>query len=135
MTPKINWNPTPKDMRQFGWTLLIGFGVIGALVFWKVSAGAALWVWGTATTIAILALTVPNLARPFYLVWMGLAWVMGSVMSRVILTIIFYLVITPAALVFKMLRRDALRVKKTQQTSYWNNHDEISDPKSYEHLF
>ncbi len=135
MTPRINWKPNTKTLRQFGWTVFIGFGVIGALAFWKGHRPAAMGMWGGSAFVLTLALIAPVLVRPFYFIWMGFGLVMGSIMSRVMLTVIFYLVVTPVALFFKLIRRDELERKKTDRQTYWHDHPEISDPKYYEHLF
>ena len=137
MTPRINWMPSNQELRKFGWTLLIGFGVIGLLVFFKGHRATAGWMWGISAFILLLSLTIPVAAKPFYMVWMGLGMVIGSIMSRVVLTIIFFLVLTPVALFFRLTCRDALRIKKTAKDAptYWNDHPKISDPKYYDHLF
>jgi hypothetical protein len=131
---KIKWNPATKDLRQFGWVILIGFGLIGGLLWWRGKHTAADWVWMVSALVSILALTVPALAKPFYWVWMGFGFVMGTIMSRVVLTLIFYGLFTPIALWFKLTGRDVLRRRRPSGESYWTPHPEIP-ASNYERLF
>lgn len=135
MKPKINWKPSAADIRKFGLTILIGFGLIGGLMFFKGLHKEAEWIWAAAAVVCLVSLLVPVAAKPFYWLWMTIALIMGSIMSRVVLTVIYFFVISPVALLFKILGRDQLRRKKPMLDTYWENHPEVSDKKSYEHLF
>lgn len=132
---KLKLNPTKRDLRMFGLVLIIGFGLIGALLYYKGKANIAIGLWSIAGAIALLAFVWPSGARPFYVAWMTLGLIMGFVMSRVVMTLIFYGVITPVALFFRVSGRDSLKLKKTQAGSYWEAHESIEDKEYYEHLF
>lgn len=132
---KLNLNPSSKDIRLFGLVLLIGFGIIGALAFKHGKHSLAETMWKGSGAICVLALVWPKGARPFYWVWMRLGLVIGFVMSRVVLTLIFYGVVTPIALFFKFKKRDELNLKKPSGLSFWLDHPVITDKKYYEHLF
>ena len=95
--------------------MIIGFGLIGGLVFWKGSAEVAKWMWIVSAAVGVLAVIVPPLSKPFYLVWMAVALIMGTIISHLILLIIFYLIITPVGLFMKMIGRDALKLKKKSE--------------------
>lgn len=136
MVAKINWNPSHKDIRIFGAVFWVGCALIAGFLYSRELKEAALWVGGAGIGIGVLALLVPLLAKPFYFLWMMIGFVMGSIMSRVILILIFYVVLTPVALVFRLIKRDALRLKKTSESgTYWVEHPVIQDKSSYDHLF
>jgi hypothetical protein len=137
MIPKIKWSPSRKEMFQFGLVLIVGFGIIGALIYGRGRHSMALHIWEISGVIGILAIVIPIAARPFYWVWMGLALVLGTIMSRVVLFAIFFIVLTPVALFFKLIGRDALARKATARArdSYWLDHDEINEKSYYDHLF
>ena len=67
------------------------------------------------TVAAIIALvvnmTAPQLFRPLAVVWLGVAHAIGFVMSRVLLSVVFALVVTPVALVRRLMGRDTLRLR------------------------
>lgn len=135
MTPRINWKPSVKDLRQFGLILWIGFGLIAGAVWWKGHPETARWLWGVSGSIGLLAILVPRAAQPFYYLWMGFGFVMGSIMSRLVLGLIFFGLITPMAMFFRVRRRDVLwRRKPADIGSFWQDHEDI--PKSnYSRLF
>lgn len=132
---RANSSPSAKDIRVFGLVILIGFAIIGAILFKNGKAGLAENLWKGAGAVCMLAQLWPTGARPFYWVWMRLGMVVGFVMSRVVLTILFFGLVTPIALFFKMKKRDELKLKKPASPSYWQEHPAISDKKYYEHLF
>lgn len=57
--------------------------------------------------------------KPFYWVWMFLAFCLGFVASKVFLTLIFYLVLTPIGLLAKLFGKRFLDLG--QKPSYWKN--------------
>lgn len=134
MTPKINWHPTSRDIRQFGWTILIGFGVIGLVFFFRHKQTVAIWMWSLSLAVCLCSLVMPNISKGFYFVWMGFGFVMGTVTSNVIRFFIFFFVLTPVALFFRLVKRDALMRKKAIKESYWIDHVKIDDPEYYDHL-
>lgn len=130
MIGKVNWNPSRKDLFYFGLVILIGFGVIG-FVF----RGVSTWLWSVAAAVFILSAVLPAAAKPLYFIWMAIGLVIGFVMSRIVMTIIFYLVLTPVSLVFKLKGRDELCRRKQTGPTYWHDHPVIDDKEYYRHLF
>ncbi|SRR5258706_8006770 len=136
MLMKINKNPSHKELRQFGWTLIIGFGILGTLFFWRGKLDGAYGLWGIGGSLGILSLFVPFAAKSLYRLWMGWAFIMGTVVTRVILALLFFVVITPVALLFRLFGRDALRLKKDPTaSSYWTDHRKMTDKSYYQRLF
>ena len=68
-----------------------------------------------------LGLIIPQLLKPIYFVWMTFAAILGWIMTRVILSIVFYLVMTPIGMITRMLGEDFLALKKNNSDSYWNH--------------
>lgn len=136
MMRKINTTPSSQELKQFGRIMIIGFGLIGFLLLWRGHIFLAMWMWGGGFGIWLCTLISASVSRYLYLVWMVFGFVIGSVMSRVIMLIIYYGIITPVALIFKLQGRDELLMKdrRTLTPSYWRDHARI-DKTSYEHLF
>lgn len=74
---------------------------------------------GLALLLVAAGLFVPALARRFHLFWMRVAALLGSVNSRVLLTLIYYGVFTPYRLCSRLAGRDPLRRRGPAQESYW----------------
>jgi hypothetical protein len=64
-----------------------------------------------ALVLQVITMTVPRIFAPIAVVWLGLSHLLGAVMSRVILTVIFFLVVTPIGLVRRLLGKDPLRLR------------------------
>lgn len=122
--------------------MLVGFGLIGlAFMFWpwgwpvSRNTNAAIGCWIFAAIAGLLGLTGTRLALIVYVPWMGLAFVMGNIISRVLVTAFFYLTITPMGLAMRLMGRDRLRLKKQDCDSYWIDHKGGRDKESYERQF
>jgi hypothetical protein len=112
--------PSPKMLRQFARLWLIVFGGMAA---WRVWSGQADG-WSQALAVAAVVVGGIGLVRPMairaiYTGWMIAAFPIGWTISKVMLAAMFYVVLTPVALVFRMMGRDALRLRRGQGASYW----------------
>lgn len=114
---------TRQAVRSFGLTVGVLLALIGAVLWWRNGWVATPWVYGwsgVGLALVLLGLVWPRGLTPVYRVWMGLAVVLGFVMTRVILSLVFFAVVTPIALVFRLLRRDPLsRKPDPEQPTYW----------------
>lgn len=126
----------PQDLRKFSWTVGGVFLAIGAYLAWRDSGWAPplLWIGGT---LAVVGSIVPIAVKPFFYAWMSLAVVMGAVMTRVILGIFFFVVLTPVGLFFKLIGRDALQRKIDREApTYWQRKEyPIADRTRFEKFF
>lgn len=132
----INWKPNARELRLFGVTMLIGCGLIGVVFqfVFKLPNVALFWyIFGGV--VGLLGLTGTKIALPGYWAWMGIAFVMGNIMSRVILALVFYLVVTPTGLLRRLFGHDDLHLRKTKRNSYWSDVQHISDQSRYERQF
>ena len=133
---KLNWHPNKKELRQFGAIFLIGLVAIGSVkYFWP-------WEWLftrderfgliliiVGLVVGLIALTGTRAALPFYWAWLGIAYVFGNIMGRVLVAAIYFLVMTPIGLLSRLVGRDRLQLKKPDGPSYWRK---ISLPKDIE---
>lgn len=117
----------PK-LRSFG--LVVG-GVFLALAL--VSAWRNGWMLRPLATglvalgapLVVLGALAPALLRPAYRAWMGLAFAMGFVMTRVLLTLVFFLAVLPIGLALRLLGKDPLaRRPDASAPSYWVARDD-----------
>lgn len=68
-------------------------------------------------SLALLLITMiwPNAFQPLGTLWFGLSHVMSSVVSRVLLTVVYFVVVTPVGLFRRLSSADTLQLKKWQQ--------------------
>ncbi len=124
---------TTKELREFGFVVGGVIVVVSGISYWR--HGAVLWGWPAAgATLVVLGAVFPAVLRPLQKVWMALALVMGAVMSRVIISLIFFVVVTPLALIMRAQGKQFLgRGIDPSAASYWNlRGPEAADPKRCE---
>lgn len=117
MTEKFR--KTTRELRRFGFVMTLPLLVIGIILFWRGKEGAP-YVIGLAFLFSLAALVSPSVLRPVEHAWMALARVLSIVMTYVILTLTYYLIITPMGLILRLFGKDLLQKKyKSANTSYW----------------
>lgn len=133
----VNRNPSAADLRKFGWAMLGGFGGLGALLWvihwWRVSEGAlfewsghgvqvtVLCLWALGLVLWVLSLLSLALAKPVYVFWMMVTVPVGIVVSTVLLTLLFFIVLPIFAVIVRA--GDPLRKRLTPDDTYWEDHE------------
>jgi hypothetical protein len=103
---------TIKELREFG--LLTGaiiavlFGLILPLFH-----GHSLPIipWLIAIILVGLAIFLPKSLDPIYRVWMKIGLYVGWLESRIVLSIVFFIILTPMAFIMKLFNRDTMARK------------------------
>jgi len=93
-------NKSPAELRRFGWTMAVAFGAIGGYGWWA-NTGFGAYLLGLAAVFLAGSL-FPRVLRPIERAWMALAHVLGIVMTRLLLTVAFYLLITPIGILARL---------------------------------
>lgn len=107
------------ELRKFGITMAVGLAAIGALFLWR-DKGQPLIFFGLAAIFLVLGLAIPPVLRPTQRAWMAFAIVLGWVMTRVILVILFYVGIAPVALIARIAGKRFLALRfEPDRDSYW----------------
>jgi hypothetical protein len=129
----ISFRPPDRMLRQYAglWTVFFS-----AMAVWQgyLRGDETLgWVFAAlAVTVGPLGVLWPQAVRWLYVAWMVLAFPIGWTISNVILALMFFLVFTPVALVFRLRGRDALGLKpKPGAATYWVDKPVITDPRRY----
>ena len=124
------------SLRKFGLTvgtvlLLIG---IALYLFDKTSF---IYFGGIGLILMLFGLVLPNMLKTINKIWMTFAIILGWFMSRVILIILFYLIITPIGFLSKIFRSDPLNRKwDSSVSSYWEDREkQLSEQIDYERQF
>lgn len=131
-----NIKESKKDLRKFGVTVGIVLLLVGIYLFWKNSD--SYFYFGLIGVFLVLAgLLSPIVLKPLNKIWMTLAILMGLVMTRVILTILFFIGITSIRIISKIFRKEFLELKiDKSKESYWEIREKIERrPVDYERQF
>jgi hypothetical protein len=128
---------TNRDLRKFAWVMTGGFLVFGVVAYLRAKPNSSLVFTALSVSFLLFGAVLPGALRPVYKLWMGLAHILGWVNTRVILSILFYLVLAPVSLVMRLFGRDVLQKRfDRSRTTYW--HERTANrpvQERYERLF
>ena len=115
---QIDSSKMPSN-NKFGWFFSAVFALIALYSYsqqLKFFASAA-----TIVFLLVLATTLlaPQLLTPLNRIWYGLGMLLGKIISPIVLGIIFFVLITPTALITRLFGRDELKLKSLSVQSYW----------------
>lgn len=127
---ELDWNPSAKILRDFGFIALLGFGAL-ALMAWfgvllfsfglgeartPVAAGLA----GLGGLSALFSLAYPQANKPIYLALSVLTYPIGFVLSYVLMGGLFFLLFAPLGIAFRLFGRDSMyRGLDERAETYW----------------
>lgn len=133
----VNRNPSPQELRKFGSAMLLGFGVIAALIWWRswakaeVPRGFGEWSgggWQIASvalfvlgiSLFVISRTSPSLTKTINVAWMSVFVPVGIVMSTILLSVVYFVFLPIFALIVRF--QDPLRKKIHTGPSYWEDY-------------
>lgn len=125
-----------SDLRQFGITMGIVLILFGGLFLWC-DKDYYIYLFIIAAAFIILGLAVPFVLKPIHKVWMTISIILGWIMTRVILSVLFYLVVTPTRCLARLFGKQFLDLKIDKNArSYWIPKKELKLNKAeYERQF
>ena len=122
----INWHPSPREMRQWAGLLAVALGLVGSLFYfleWGIfrgGEGLAKFLWAFGTVAFLTGATGSKAGLPAYWAWMGFVYAVSWVIGHVALASVYFLVVTPLAVVARLIGRDRLQIRSSARTSYWH---------------
>ncbi len=116
--------------RSFGTVFFVVFLLIG---LYPILKGNDIRYWSLIISIVFLILGIinSNILTPLNKLWFKFGIFLGRIVSPLVMGIIFFAVVTPIALIMKLLGKDILNLKKNEKKSYWiETNDRISKMKN-----
>lgn len=108
-----------KSLRNFGLVIAVPLVLIAVFLVWK-GHGSGYYFGGAAIVLALLGWLAPVILRPLHFAWMTFAFVLSIIMTYLLLTLFFFVVMTPVALVMRLVGKDTLNRRFPGATSsYW----------------
>jgi Saxitoxin biosynthesis operon protein SxtJ len=109
----------PSSDRSFGLVVATFFLIVS---FWPLIRAEPIrwWALGLAAVFAILALLLTAALAPLNKLWTKLGVLLYRIVGPVVMGFLFYVTVTPIALLMRMLGKDPLRLRRDPNaTSYW----------------
>ncbi len=107
------------QLTNFGLVMAIPLTIIAVILFFK---GHTIWVYFIAAALlfAVTGLVCPKILAPIEWAWMKFAKILGFIVTNILLTITFYVLITPLGLIIRLFGKDLLLIKRSKKAdSYW----------------
>ena len=132
----VNWHPDAGELRRFAAAMLIGFSVLGLLPAWRAGgiSTASLILWGIGVFLAVASF-VPGLGRLAYLAVYLPTSIIGYFVSHVIVAVMFFLVITPLAIILRLMGKDLLQQRRQKEKTLWTPVTGVKNEDSYYRQF
>ena len=110
--------------RSFGVVFFIFFSIVSN---YPLLNDNSIRLWSLIVAIVFLILGIANsiILTPLNIIWMKLGMYLGVIVSPFVMGIVFFLVVTPIALIMKILGKDLLNLKMNKKNSYWVEKDEV----------
>jgi hypothetical protein len=134
----INWKPDRNELRKFGATSMAMLILIALVGYWleHLTAVWSLYLCTAGLVIFILSRISAILIKPFYLLLYTIALPIGFVLTNILMAVIYFIILTPIGLIFRLIRRDPLRRKFNPRTrTYWLPHRNPDSLKRYFNQF
>ncbi|MBN1695613.1 carbamoyltransferase [candidate division WOR-3 bacterium] len=120
-----------KEWRKFGIGLSIILMILGT-VQWILGKSMFPIVYLTAGIVFVSAFLFPLILKPLFVIFSYVGFALGWLMTRVILSVFFFLVFTPVGLFSRLLGKRYLQVGfRTDEATYWETHLEQTASKEH----
>ena len=126
--------PTATSNKKFGCLFTLIFLVGYLYLRDKNFLWFAIACLSLSILFALITIFIPSALAPLNKAWFALSLFLGRVVSPIVLSMIFFVVIVPVALIARLFGRDALLLKKRKVASYWVDKEPI-EPDSFKNQF
>ena len=108
------------------------FGILFCIVFlliaiWPLISSNPIRYWAIVLSITFLILGVVNskLLSPLKDYWIKLGEILGKVIAPLVMSLVFFIILTPIGLILRIFGKDLLKLKKNKKSSYWLSRDNL----------
>ena len=104
--------------RSFG---LVFFAVFLIISTWPLLDNQDIRIWSLIISLVFLILGIlnSNLLKPFNKIWFKFGMLLGNIVSPIIMSLVFFLVVTPTGYLMRFFGKDLLKLKKNKSNTYW----------------
>ena len=107
-----------SSSKSFGYLF---FGIFLALAVWVYFNNQNLiyWLIGTCLVFLVLTLIKSKLLDVLNDLWIKFGELLGKIIAPIVMSIVFFLIVTPIGLILKIVKKDLLKLKFNNDKSYW----------------
>jgi hypothetical protein len=94
------------------------------------------WPLFLSVVLFVLAFTRPQLIAPFNQIWIKFGQILGKMITPIIMAVLYFLVLLPVGIIFKILGRDILKIKQSDiRKTYWFDIEQPSNQNNFTEQF
>ena len=108
-----------KDLKNFGYTIGFILLIISVFLFVR-ERDSSIYFFSLGLIFIGSGIIIPTVLKPAYKIWMSFAVIIGWIMTRIILSVLFYLIISTIGIFARLFGKDFLNLKSKNNESYWN---------------
>ena len=131
----ISKNIKVSSNRSFGIVFFTVFIIIG---LWPLLNDNQIRVWSIliGTIFLVLGLMKSNLLTPLNKIWFKFGLILGSIISPIVMGLVFFMIVTPTSYLMKLLNKDLLNNKfDEKRNSYWINKSDEKNKSTMKQQF
>ena len=104
--------------RSFG---IVFFVVFFVFAIWPLLNNQDIRIWSLIISLVFLILGIlnSNLLKPFNKIWFKFGMLLGNIVSPIVMSLVFFLVVTPTGYLMRFFGKDLLKLKKNKSNTYW----------------
>ena len=121
--------------RKFGFFFTFIFTVAAAYFYYATNVSWAYLFIGAALIFLFVTLIKSDVLLPLNKLWMRFGFLLGMIVSPIVLGIIFFGLFTPIAMLMRLSGRDELRLKFSHKVSHWIPRREPIKSESFKQQF
>lgn len=127
-----------REQRNFGLVMAAAVVVVNG-IHWLIRGREDLLIWPfyIAGAFFVLGLVFPRALQPIFVLWMKFALMVNWVMTRVLLSLVWFGIVTPMRIGMSLMGKDPLKRKFLPEAdSYWEDAEEHPDDlEAYKNQF
>ena len=114
----MNKNPTREQCKDTGI-------ILGIIFLYFSIRNANNYLFLATFLILVFLIIFPKIFKYLAILWFGFSHLLGTVMTKILLTVIFYLIVAPVSIIRKLMKKDGMNLKgfKSSAKSVWINRD------------
>ena len=122
---------TRKELRQFGLLVGAAFTVISLWPLVFRGEPLRLWAIGLGGLLIACGGILPQLLAPVHKGWMWVGHILGWINTRILLSIVFYALVTPIGLVLRLMGKDTMRQTFAESSTTYRV---VRSPRPHSHM-
>ena len=117
-----------KDNITFGILFFILFLIIG---LYPLKSEGLIRIWSVVLSLVFLIITIirPNLFTFINKLWIQFGIMLGKIISPVVMSLVFFFVITPIGILIRIFKKDVMGLKRGANTYWINREDKVQSMK------